>query len=83
MCQVIQSPVDVLNDPQVIANSYILPHPENARGCIVSSPIQYDNEVVEVTTGAPEIGQHTEEILLEMGYTWENIAGLKERRTII
>ena len=26
---------------------------------------------------APELGQHTEEILLEIGYTWEDIATLR------
>jgi crotonobetainyl-CoA:carnitine CoA-transferase CaiB-like acyl-CoA transferase len=32
---------------------------------------------------APEFGQHTEEILLELGYTWEDIAKLKEEEVII
>ena len=27
---------------------------------------------------APEVGQNTEEILLELGYDWEKIAALKE-----
>ena len=32
---------------------------------------------------APELGQHTEEILLELGYRWEDICKLKEEEVII
>jgi crotonobetainyl-CoA:carnitine CoA-transferase CaiB-like acyl-CoA transferase len=33
---------------------------------------------------APEFGQHTEEILTEIGgYTWEEISELKEKEVII
>jgi crotonobetainyl-CoA:carnitine CoA-transferase CaiB-like acyl-CoA transferase len=32
--------------------------------------------------GAPELGQHTEEVLLELGYTWENIIELKDAEVI-
>lgn len=31
---------------------------------------------------APEFGQHTEEILLEYGYTWEDIARFKQEGII-
>ena len=31
---------------------------------------------------APEFGQHTEQILLELGYGWEEIAALREKEVI-
>jgi len=31
---------------------------------------------------APELGQHTEEILLELGYTWDDITELKNEEVI-
>jgi crotonobetainyl-CoA:carnitine CoA-transferase CaiB-like acyl-CoA transferase len=36
-----------------------------------------------VKAPAPELGQHTEEILLELGYSWENIGKLKEQKVIL
>jgi len=31
---------------------------------------------------APELGQHTEEVLLELGYDWDRIIALKEAGAI-
>jgi crotonobetainyl-CoA:carnitine CoA-transferase CaiB-like acyl-CoA transferase len=31
---------------------------------------------------APELGQHTEEVLLELGYSWEDIVKLREEEVI-
>jgi crotonobetainyl-CoA:carnitine CoA-transferase CaiB-like acyl-CoA transferase len=31
---------------------------------------------------APEFGQHTEDVLLELGHSWEDIAELKEAGAI-
>jgi crotonobetainyl-CoA:carnitine CoA-transferase CaiB-like acyl-CoA transferase len=33
-------------------------------------------------TKAPEIGEHTEEVLLELGYEWGDIARLKDEGVI-
>jgi len=30
----------------------------------------------------PELGQHTEEVLLELGYDWDRIVALKEAGVI-
>ena len=36
----------------------------------------------EASVEAPELGQHTEEILLELGYNWEEISELRETSAI-
>ncbi len=36
-----------------------------------------------IRTAAPELGQHTEEVLLDLGYGWDEIASLREERVIL
>jgi crotonobetainyl-CoA:carnitine CoA-transferase CaiB-like acyl-CoA transferase len=45
---------------------------------IVASPHGFSATPATVAGAAPELGQHTEEVLLEAGYTWEDIARLKD-----
>jgi crotonobetainyl-CoA:carnitine CoA-transferase CaiB-like acyl-CoA transferase len=42
-----------------------------------AGPADFDGVNARATTIGPEHGEHTEEVLLEMGYTWEEIAALK------
>jgi crotonobetainyl-CoA:carnitine CoA-transferase CaiB-like acyl-CoA transferase len=48
----------------------------------VSSPVQYNNGTIEPKRGAPSQGQHTEEVLVELGLDWDEIGRLKEQRVI-
>jgi crotonobetainyl-CoA:carnitine CoA-transferase CaiB-like acyl-CoA transferase len=46
---------------------------------VVSSPVNFDHVAgTRRSPGAPEVGQHTEEILLGLGRSWEDITVLKE-----
>jgi crotonobetainyl-CoA:carnitine CoA-transferase CaiB-like acyl-CoA transferase len=80
----VQSPSEIPQDPQVVANRYIVPfeHPNLGQFRVAASPVQFNSEPVEVRSPAPELGAHTEEVLLEFGYTWEQIAALKESGAI-
>jgi crotonobetainyl-CoA:carnitine CoA-transferase CaiB-like acyl-CoA transferase len=69
---------EVLADPQVAANGYLLDHPGGEDRFVVAPPLQFDEQPATVRSAAPEVGQHTEEVLLELDYTWEQILELKD-----
>jgi crotonobetainyl-CoA:carnitine CoA-transferase CaiB-like acyl-CoA transferase len=78
-----QSPLDLPDDPQVVANGYLLdsPTPDGpVRVC--ANPVQFGGEPPVVERPAQDAGAQTEEILLELGLGWYDIAALKERGAI-
>jgi crotonobetainyl-CoA:carnitine CoA-transferase CaiB-like acyl-CoA transferase len=77
-----QSAREVHDDPQALANGY-LPEVEHdgKRFTLVANPVQFDGVSPEITA-APEMGQHTEDVLLSIGLTWDDLAALKESGTI-
>jgi crotonobetainyl-CoA:carnitine CoA-transferase CaiB-like acyl-CoA transferase len=81
----VQSLPEVINDPQSRANDFFVPldHPKHGRIEIVGNPAKLSKTPETVKKPAPEFNEHTEEILLELGYTREDIAKLKEQRVII
>ena len=49
---------------------------------LVTSPVQFDGQPGHPRR-APEHGEHTEAVLLELGMTWDEIGGLKDQGVII
>jgi len=80
----VQSPVEVTTDPQALANDFFvdLNHPAG-QFKVVATPVKFTQNPASVRTPAPEVGQHTEEILLDLGYSWEDIAQLKDQGVIL
>lgn len=74
----------VVNEPQVQSNRYIttLEHPSLGEVGVVGSPIRMSKHETGPRSTAPELGQHTEEILLENGYTWDDIERLRNVEAI-
>jgi hypothetical protein len=59
-----------------------VPQAEAAPAPAVASPLDFSGTPWAVAAPAPECGQHTEEVLLELGYDWETIGALKQKGAI-
>jgi crotonobetainyl-CoA:carnitine CoA-transferase CaiB-like acyl-CoA transferase len=76
----VQGPEDLPGDPQVVASGALVEVPTTeGTGTSVSSPVDFTDTPWSVSRRAPELGEHSEEILLELGLTWDDIAALRER----
>ncbi len=80
----LQSPLDVYDDPQAIENGYLpeVTLDDGRTFQLVANPVQFDETPTELTP-APEHGQHTEEILLEMGFDWDAIIQFKASGAVL
>jgi crotonobetainyl-CoA:carnitine CoA-transferase CaiB-like acyl-CoA transferase len=66
-----------------VANGFIV-HAEMGNGAslpLVSPPVQFDERPARPSR-APEVGEHTESVLLEMGLSWPEITALKAQGAI-
>lgn len=72
--------LDVAADESPYANGYLqrIEHPEWGSVSMIGSPIRLSDTPIRPQALAPELGQHTEEILLELDYDWEAIAALRD-----
>jgi crotonobetainyl-CoA:carnitine CoA-transferase CaiB-like acyl-CoA transferase len=78
------TPREALNDPQSKPNGYLITNVDD-QGVeyeVVAAPVQFD-ETPPGPGRAPEHGQHTEEILLELGFDWDEIAKAKDGGAIL
>ncbi len=79
-----QSLAETVVDPQAMANNVFVPfdHPIHGSTRVINNPVNLSETPATIRTAAPEFSQHTEEIMLELGRSWEDIARLKKQGVI-
>ena len=70
----------LVDDPQVQAREMVIPapHPEIPDLRMPGSPIRMADSPATVRYHPPRLGEHTDEVLGELGYTAEDVARLRE-----
>jgi crotonobetainyl-CoA:carnitine CoA-transferase CaiB-like acyl-CoA transferase len=78
-----QKAVELHDDVQVIANGYIdqVDGVDGGSFPLVVNPVQFDG-APEKLVRAPEAGEHTDEILAELGLDWDRIVDLKVKGAV-
>jgi crotonobetainyl-CoA:carnitine CoA-transferase CaiB-like acyl-CoA transferase len=78
--------IEVQDDQQVLENDYVVEYDFPALGGVtktVGYPVMLNETPAGIQGPAPEFGQHTEEVLLELGgYSWDEIGQLKDEGVI-
>ncbi|MEX5635294.1 CaiB/BaiF CoA transferase family protein [Parafrankia sp. FMc2] len=74
----VQGPLDILDDPQMSANGYLVPVVDVAgnQRRLVTNPVQFDETPPETRRG-PLFAEHTDDLLRELGRTEEEILQMK------
>ncbi|MCG6876331.1 MAG: CoA transferase [Betaproteobacteria bacterium] len=74
----------VFTDPQVqhLGAAAAVKHSTLGEIRIVNQVVKLSRTPAAVVQATPEIGEHTDELLAELGFTAEDLAGLRERRVI-
>jgi crotonobetainyl-CoA:carnitine CoA-transferase CaiB-like acyl-CoA transferase len=83
-CGPINDVADVFKEPQVVAREMLryVPHPSGVDAPQVASPMRFAESPLQTQTAPPLLGQHSDSILGELGYSAAGIAALRSAGAI-
>lgn len=81
----VQTMDELAADAQVLANGYLaeVTHERHGGFRLVNVPMRFGRTPARARGAAPELGQHTDDTLLSLGYTWDEIIAMKERVAVL
>ena len=76
----VRTPLEVTQDEQAIANDFFVEwdHPKHGKIKLLNNPIKLSETSAQNRSPAPELGEHTDEVLKKLGYTEDEITGMRE-----
>lgn len=83
-CGPINTVPEALNDPQIEHRQMVryLPHPTAGKVPLVVTPFRFEHTAIRTDRAPPLLGQHTEEILSELGWSASHIDNLRKQKVI-
>ncbi len=83
-CAPVYNYEQLTGDKQVAANGYLttLDHPRLGETRVVPSPIAFSETSATIPGPEPQLGEHTEQVLRESGYSAGEIAALREEGVV-
>jgi len=80
----VRTPLEATQDEQAQANDFFVEwnHPRYGKIKVVNNPIKLSKTSAEIKTPAPDLGEHTDPLMKELGYSDEEISALRAKGTI-
>ena len=80
----VQTYAEAVRDPQVLANDFFTAaaHPVAGELNYLATPVTFSRTPAFVSSPSPEIGEHTDEVLGDLGYSAAEIATLREQGAV-
>lgn len=76
----VMTPLEVTREEQALANDVFVDfdHPRHGPVRLINNPIKLSKTPLSETSRAPDLGEHTDQILGDLGYSGEEIADLRK-----
>ena len=84
-CCPVQFIQELFDDPQVLANDYVVEVDHTTLGPIKmgGAPFAFDRTPLDINRGPPGLSEHADELLAELGYAEDDIRSMRDRKIIV